>query len=759
MPWIKWLPWRFMVRRIATSHGFLDPISVLARLRRFAEPSEVAEPVELLRAGMVFHARGLINSRVIEHNLDWVWPFWVERQFDPHDNAFIPRAFSLTHCNLSHRNWTAVGWPGCEQLPIVDPRGLLTPHLDGWSLDAWVIPDDDPQLLPSRALLCRQQLDMERGIAVVTESRQPGTLLRNRVYLNLEHGKPVCRMEVCATSNRPGWVVIALRPFNPEGVSFIHRVTLDNDRHQWLIDQRDRVIFDQPVARHHVSDYRGGDVNFHLREPAEESQGRCAIGMVTAAAMFPLQAERQQRIVASIPLPSKHGGKTSSQTLPSETWSSSLTPHCQLRIPDTQLQFLYEAAVRTLILHSPGDVYPGPYTYKRFWFRDAAFIIQALLYAGLNKRAKQALQGFFPRQKHNGYFHSQEGEWDSNGEVLWILQRYCELSGTPPPAEWRDPIRRAAKWIHHKRTRGGSYPGLLPPGFSAEHLGPNDFYYWDDFWGIAGLRAAAALFRIDNRTAEAQTFEQRADDFQHCLDRHLDSIANRLGSLAMPASPNRRLDAGAIGSLAVGYPLQLCAADDPRLLATTEFLMEHCLFDGGFFQDIVHSGINPYLTLHIAQVLLRAEDPRYMQLLTRVAELASSTGQWPEAIHPRSGGGCMGDGQHAWAAAEWVAMLRNCMVREEQNHLVLAAGVPRRWLDQAGGGEPIEFGPTPTRFGTLKLTISSLSESHGKPRRARVSWSARWHGEPPRIEVRLPGFQPVTTDATAQFTEVQEALT
>jgi hypothetical protein len=71
----------------------------------------VSEPIELLRAGVVFHARGLINSRVIQHNLDWVWPYWIERQFDPNDVSFIPRAFSITHINLTHRNWTAIGYP------------------------------------------------------------------------------------------------------------------------------------------------------------------------------------------------------------------------------------------------------------------------------------------------------------------------------------------------------------------------------------------------------------------------------------------------------------------------------------------------------------------------------------------------------------------------------------------------------------------------------------------------------------------------
>ena len=29
------------------------------------------------------HLRGLLNTLAIQSNRDWVWPFWVERQFDP----------------------------------------------------------------------------------------------------------------------------------------------------------------------------------------------------------------------------------------------------------------------------------------------------------------------------------------------------------------------------------------------------------------------------------------------------------------------------------------------------------------------------------------------------------------------------------------------------------------------------------------------------------------------------------------------------
>ena len=736
MPWLKWLPWRFFIRRIARAHGFLDPVALLARLHRFAQPSEVGEPVELLRAGMVFHARGLINSRVIQHNLDWVWPYWIERQFDPEDDAFVPRAFSITHVNLSHRNWTAIGWPDCPELPIVDPRGMLTPWFDGWSLDSWLVTDDGQRLLPSRADSCSQRLDMHNGLAVITETQQGGMTLNNQATVQLESGVPVCRLQLDASSDRGGWLVLALRPCNPEGISFIHEVALSPERRAWTIDGQRALTFSMPAERHHVSDYHTGDVAIHLHDLEDQTGGVCEVGMATAAALFRLEPGRSREIAAEVLLPDAHRAPGAGST----AWDESLHGSCQLRIPDEQIQFLYESALRTLVLHSPEDVWPGPYTYKRFWFRDAAFIIHALLCAGLTGRAERALDRFPERQTRQGYFHSQEGEWDSNGQVMWIMQRFCALTGQPPKHAWRQAIVRGARWISRKRLAGdGDSPhaGLLPAGFSAEHLGPNDYYYWDDFWGVAGLHTAAALGGLMGDEAAQAEFQEEAEAFQKAVDRSLARDARRLDRSAIPASPYRRLDAGAIGSLAVGYPLQLCPPDDPQLLGTIGFLMDNCRVNGGFFQDMIHAGINPYLTLHMAQVLLRAGDPRYLELMDTVAALATPTGQWPEAIHPRTGGGCMGDGQHVWAAAEWVLMVRNCFVREEGDRLILGAGVAPRWLVV---GSPLTFGPAPTAFGSLTLTIKPEANH-----RVHVAWQGNWHTTAPVIEVCIPGFEAVIT--------------
>jgi hypothetical protein len=733
--WLKWLPWRFALRRVARASGFLDPIELLTRLHSLAQPSEVGEPIELLRAGVVFHARGLINSRVLQHNRDWVWPYWVERQYDPRDPSFLPRAFSVTHINLSHRNWTAVGIPDCAALPIVDPRGLVTPLFDGWSLDAWIVTDDGRELLPSRADVAEQRLELDPHPVVVTSVGTDGLRLVGRVDAIAVDDAATLRLDLDAGADADAWLVLSLRPCNPEGISFVHEIGLSADRTRWRVEGRDIVAFDTAADRHHVSNYRNGDVHIHLHDRADERDGTCEVGLLTAAALFRLRRGEGRQVTVRTDL---------NEAAAPGGWADDLGEHCRLQLPDAHAQWLYDVALRTLVLHAPDDVYPGPYTYKRFWFRDAAFILHGLLCAGLVQRTERVLDRFPRRQRRDGFFRSQDGEWDSNGEALWIMHRYCALTGRIPKPAWQRAIRRAGRWLHRKRLPdrpATPHAGLLPAGFSAEHLGPNDYYYWDDFWAAAGLRAGADLCRLIGDAATSGLFEQAADGYMAAIDRSLDVVAARIGRAVAPASPYRRLDSGAVGSIVASYPLQLWAPRDPRLFATVEYLLADCLIDGGFYQDMVHSGINAYLTLHLAQVLLRAGDPRWFELAASVARFASPTGQWPEAIHPRTGGGCMGDGQHVWAAAEWVMLLRNCFVREEQGRLVLASGLVPAWLPPNASAS---FGPAPTPFGDISIDVERSSQ------RITVSWLGAWRAAPPPIEVRLPGHPPVRCEKGEQ---------
>jgi hypothetical protein len=636
--------------------------------------------------------------------------------------------------NLTHRNWTAVGIPGCDVYPLVDPRGLVTPFWDGWSLDCWVLGEDEHALLPSRLPAVQQMMEYvsPHDWTVQTAYTHKGVSVASRAWVEMRSGQPLCRIQYNVQAPTPVWCVIALRPYNPEGISFVHDIALDSERTCWTINGRNSVCFHRPVERHAVSTYQQGDVFHALPDNRIATTAHCSTGLATAAAQYRIPPQDVHPIELDVRL--THDPETSvGSVVQISSWDSALQHAARLSLPQDRLQYLYESAVRSLILLTPDLAYPGPYTYKRFWYRDAVFITHALLCINLQERVETLLDRFPDDQGLTGYFHSQAGEWDSNGEVLWAFSRFCQLSGKMAKENWLEAVRKGAKWIQRKRLTNDDdalHTGLFPAGFSAEHLGNVDYYYWDDFWGVAGLFSAAMFLENAGKREEAQAYRQQADDFLRAISRSLERSRSIRNFEGLPASPYRRMDAGAVGSLVAGYPLQLYPALDSRLLRTVEFLQQRCFVRGALFQDMIHSGMNAYLSLHIAQVLLRAADPGFYDIVRAVAHLASGTGQWPEAIHPRTGGGCMGDGHHAWASAEWVMMMRNMFVREEGERLVLASGIMPELLES---GESLAFGPTPTPFGPVKLRVEPGATT------VRISWEANWRTGPPAIDVALPG--------------------
>ncbi|MDZ7642055.1 MAG: hypothetical protein U5J62_08555 [Desulfurivibrio sp.] len=730
----RFLPWKYFLRLAARRFDFLDPISLMARARSFAQPSEVQEPIELLRAGMVLHARGLLNTKAIQHNLDWVWPYWVVRQFNPADSSFVPRGFAISHINLTHRNWTAVGLPDLPLYPVVDPRGLLTPIQDGWSLDCWFYDSRGRACFPSQLEQVEQRLEDDDNRRVVTQWESAGARVRVRAEVRESDGRPTVVWELTARSQSGGWLVVALRPYNPEGIQFVERVSTLEQRTGWLVNKKQRVRFAEPADKMLYANYRRGDVSHELEGEEGAAGIDCRIGMATAAAFFAVDAgEADKKLTVEVPL-----SLPSPRTAP-ESWPAAASQAAALQVPDARLAFLYRTAVRTLIHLSAADIVPGPYTYNRFWFRDACLMLHPLLAIGLRQRCRAQLDRFERRQHGNGFFHSQAGEWDANGQVLWLYERYRQLTGGDYNPQWLKPIAKAGRWLDKKRLSTGDdkYRGLLPAGFSAEHFGPNDYYYWDDFWAVAGLKGAAAMLRQGGQPRQAEAMQNTAGELTASIERSIAAVMAERKLAAMPASPNRRLDSAAIGSLVVDYPLQLWGAGDERSMAAADYLFANCLHEGGFFQDMIHSGVNIYMTLMLAQTYLRAGDPRFSPLLRRAVELASATGQWPEAIHPRTGGGCMGDGQHGWAAAELLMLIRNMFVLEEEGRLLLGKGLNEQWLPPA---TTAAFGPTLTPYGPVSVNF----EHQGRELAVRLTGD--WYGAPPEIMVEVPGWrkQPLT---------------
>jgi len=736
---MRWLPWRFIIKRAAKSHGFMDPLTLMAKLRRFGHPSEVQEPIELIRAGVLFHARGLVNTRAIQYNLDWVWPYWINKQFRPEDESFIPRGFSFSHINLTHRNWTAVGSPNEPHYPIVDPRGLLTPYYDGWSIDFWLLKNDGNMLIPAQMDNVNQTLEYEDNIRVKTETEEGQRKISSDIFVEGKNGKYTIFSDVKVFGEKGDRIICSIRPYNAEGVQFVETIEYNRAGNNFLVNETSNVFFDKSPDKIFFSDYHDGDVYYKIDGEENRKSVICNIGMATAAAVFTLD-ENESELSVSLPLKCKSRKK---EIYPSVNvageWNSLISETAKLNIPDEKIQFLYDASVRTLLLLTSGEAYPGPYTYKRFWFRDACLIMNALLAAGLADRAYNMLLKFPEKQKHSGYFRSQEGEWDSNGQVLWIANRIKQIKNVKYKKDFARSMAKGAEWICNKRIKnadGKMHNGLLPAGFSAEHLGPNDYYYWDNFWALAGLKAVDEIIGEYEEFADTKNkFKKVADEYEKTIFDTINSIPSAKSQGAVPASPYRRIDSGAVGSLVADYPLQITPPADSKIMKTIELLEETSFYDGAFFQNMIHSGVNIYLTLAIAQSLLRAGDKGYEDLIYNVAGLASPTGQWPEAIHPQTKGGCMGDGQHGWASAEWIMMIKNIFVREEKDEIIVGSGIFTQWIET---GKTISFGPTLVPGGKVKVAVVKDDEG------VFVDVICTERSRDLSFNIMIPGYESVT---------------
>ena len=726
-----------------------DTVRHLTTFQRLGETVEVEMPSELLPVGARTVFRAVRTRAAAQLGVDWVWPYWLERQLDPRSASFVPRGHLPVLTNVTHRNWTAVGTVSSGTKGIVDPRGLLTPWFDGWSLDWW-IGAEDRWHFPSREAAVRQGLVGDTPV-VETAMRIPGGDAVQRVYA-VPDGVAV--MEITNDTPTPVAVGLAVRPYNPEGLAVIERIGL-HDR-TVTVDGRPALVLPKRPQRMAASTFHDGDAVHRViaEDLATElpKDLRCEAGLATATFLFPLahrqtlrvavpmDAERRTRRVGLTRRRVQHGADVPDALPDSDTvvrsWQAQTSNRgMRLVLPEGRLASAVDANRRFLLLfHEGADVVPGPYTYHRFWFRDAAYLLSALDRYGFHRESAEVLGSFAGRQRVDGFFFSQRQEWDANGAALSAMAEHWRLTGSLDHVD-AEAVVKGVRWIERKRhTRRGrkddAVRGLLPASISAEHLGPFDFYYWDDFWSLRGLLDGAALLRALGADPIADECDRWATSMRADLEASMALVADRLGTDALPAGPRRRIDPGVIGTLVACSPLRLFPADHPAMAATAQVIRDRFCVGPAFYQGISHTGLGTYLTLQLAAIELEAGDRTALDRLGWLVDQASETYTWPEAIHPGLGGGCMGDGHHGWAAADFLSFVRQLLVRETfDGGLALCSMLPDAWT-----GQPIEVHDAPTHFGPVSFAV----RYHGD--RPALLWDLKRRDGVGAVRITAPGL-------------------
>lgn len=731
-----------------------DIVRHLSTFQRLGETLEVQMPGELLPVGARTVFRAVRTRAAAQIGVDWVWPYWLDRQLDPRSPSFIPRGHLPVLTNLTHRNWTMVGNLGSPREAIVDTRGLVTPWFDGWSLDWWVGAADGWHF-PSLDPAVRQCL-LDDAPVVETAMAVPGGEVVERVYAVMDdEDLVVAEIENC--SPEAVSVALAVRPYNPEGLAVIERIALVGDTA--TVDGRPALLFTAPPEGVTASTFQDGDVVKAVQAgelATDLPRVNCDAGLAQAAFVFSLPPSGTLR--AAMPLVASHRtrlpglarrraerGPRLPATLPASStvahqWADELRRGMQLHLPEGALADAVQAnRAYSLLFHDGDEITPGPFTYHRFWFRDAAFQLAALGRYGFHHEVSEVLRSYPRRQHHDGFFFSQRQEWDANGAAIWAVAEHWRLTRDDALVRQLAPsIAEGAEWIERKRhskrrRKDEALRAIMPASISAEHLGPFDYYYWDNFWSLRGLLDAAELLHVAGEHDAASDASRWAASLRADLESSTSLVALRLGLSrpVIPAGPRRKVDPAMIGSLVAAWPLGLLPADDPAIAATADVLRERFCLGPAFYQRISHTGLGTYLTLQLAFVELACGDHRALDRLEWMLSAATPTFTWPEAIHPLLGGGCMGDGHHGWAAADFLSLVRAMLLREVDDEIALCSMLPTAWR-----GRDLAVERAPTHHGLVSFSLRHRRDA------TVLTWELAPHEEGARVRVTAPGLDP-----------------
>ena len=403
-----------------------------------------------------------------------------------------------------------------------------------------------------------------------------------------------------------------------------------------------------------------------------------------------------------------------------------------MNIPDKRYSdCFYSSLYYLLIMDEEHKLFPGPYEYTSFFLHDAIDIDNALDKAGLTEEARDSTD-YFNYKEGGGYV-------DELGGSIFGLYEHYRLTKDAKYLEAVYPrMKSACELIRKLRAPQMALPkedtayGLLPKGVSQDNFKIPAYLYIDDWWAMIGLKAAAESAQILGKADDAKWMKAEYESLYSATIASIEKSMKKNGLSFMPG-------------FADYWPKEMRIKDEEhRILGDTQMAWAHrpALFpgenmgipvpmelfkdsyqqywknagkftdyDGGWFVEYeqVFWGYNFKLAHPL--IYLGMEDVALKNIEWGL-EHQSCPGGWMEAMPSKVNSkglreiteGIVGDVPHGWSAAHYILLLRDMLLREDGDKLVLLSCIPGAWLDD---GKIIEIKNAPTYFGKVSFKIES----------------------------------------------------
>jgi hypothetical protein len=399
-------------------------------------------------------------------------------------------------------------------------------------------------------------------------------------------------------------------------------------------------------------------------------------------------------------------------------WNSILSDGMQVVTPERKVDDTFQASLVNdlLSLNRIGDDYIqtiNQLQYHGFYLRDSADFVRMYDTTGYSQLAGHVVDFFASRQRADGLFLSQPGQYDGWGEALWTYGEHYRMTRDKAfAAEIYPRVLNAVDWV--EKAIAGDPMHLMPSTdiHDNEYIPGHLTGY--NFLALDGLQAAELLAHDLGHSDDEMRFRKIEGELRRNFMSKLDQVTSKTGGYIPPALDG---DMGGSdwGNLLSLVPEQQLNPFDPRVTATlhtTQARYEEGLMT--YRQPEQGTYLHHYLTIkNTLSELIRGEQEQVIREFYAVLVHTSSTHAGFEySVRPWGDRDFSGNlAPHGWFAAEYRNLLRNMMVREDGDTLHLLSAVSPEWI---GSGKRLHVERAKTYFGTIGFDLRMPSSTQAQ---------------------------------------------
>ncbi|HPF99602.1 MAG TPA: discoidin domain-containing protein [Kiritimatiellia bacterium] len=561
-----------------------------------------------------------------------------------------------------------------------------------------------------------------------------------------------------------GKLFVALRPFeiNPPwqwgGFTRIGRIEYDGTR---VRANEYQIVPLTPPAAFGVSGARQGGILRSLEKGAvpQQTSIQDPDGLASAAIeyTYDLAAGEDASFLIAVPLhdgsPVIGEGRTPDETKQAfkdaseqcaRSWESRLSKP-RFVIPDDDMAKTLKANLAFILVNRDGPaIQPGSRGYEAAWIRDGAMTCGALLRMGYTDEVRQYLDWYSKYIYEAGRVPAiviigrnevnPVKEYDSQGELIYLCLQYYLFTRDKAYLDSQWPmIVKSLKYLEQLRNQElqrtapndpnpPDYLGILPQSVSHEgyYPEPGNHSYWDDFWALKGWKDAGTIAGILGKTGEMAWIRSEEQKLRKSIYASIPHEMKRHNIDYIPGCAELGDFDPSSTAIAIVACEELGQLPEPALGNTID----------RYYRDVMkrlepgwRGSFSPYEIRIVQAMIYMHQKERALKIFDYLLQCRHPAGwrQWSEAVYfPPDQGSFIGDMPHTWVSSGFLITLRTMFLyeRESDRTVVLAAGIPERWLD---GGQEVGVGQAPTYWGTISYSMRKVD----KTLRVRISGTAQ----------------------------------